>query len=59
MDIRFIVLETFADNLIGAGYAFSKSDSFDQIVRQFLWDRNYNIEEIEAALLDATSKQLS
>ena len=47
------------DLLQSAGYAFGKTDAFDQIVRKHIDVDNYNIEEIEAALLDATGKQLS
>ena len=45
-------LEEARDLLMKAGYAFSHSSKLDVIVEYFICAKNYNIDEINAALFD-------
>ena len=42
--------------LSSAGYAFDSSSKFDTVVKRFIDERNFNIDDIEAALYKATKE---
>ena len=54
-----LTLSEAEDLLASAGYAFSRNDTFDEIIRKNIENRNYDIVKIECELFEKTGKYLT
>ena len=54
-----LTLSEAEDLLASAGYAFSRKDIFDEIIRKNIENRNYDIVKIECELFEKTGKYLT
>ena len=54
-----LTLAEAEDLLASAGYAFSRNDEFDQIVKQHIKDEDYSMDKIDDELFEKTGKTLS